>query len=466
MSPTPVAEAVKATFKITTAQDKAMDVLVSSATHVALGGGSRSGKTFLLVRAVIIRALKSPNSRHAIFRFRFNSLKSSVILDTLPKVLSLDPVFEGLPPVSAMMNKTDWYMTLPNGSEIWFGGLDDKDRTEKVLGMEFATIYFNECSQIPWGSIELALTRLAQKTENLQLKAYYDFNPPSKIHWTYLRFVEKKNPETKLPEKDPFDFGFYLINPMDNKENLDPKYLAMLDGLSEKKRQRFLFGRFADASDGQLWTVELLAQNRVLGQVDKPLPDFLRIVVAIDPSGSDGQEDNGADEIGIVVMALGTDGHGYLLEDLTGNYKPEEWGRIAVDAYKRHSADRVVGEANYGGDMVRAVIHAVDPDIPYSKVTATRGKVVRAEPISTLYEMQKIHHVGHFDKLEDELCAMTTSGYVGMGSPNRGDALVWAATELFPQMTRKAEDANFSPPKVKTASRSASRFDPGSRRRW
>ena len=117
-------------FKLTPAQDKAMDKLVSDATHIALGGGSRSGKTFLLVRAVLIRAMKSAGSRHAIFRFRFNACKQSIVLETLPKVMDL--CFPGLR-AKASIDRTDWFMTLPNGSEIWFGGLDDKERVEKGL---------------------------------------------------------------------------------------------------------------------------------------------------------------------------------------------------------------------------------------------------------------------------------------------------------------------------------------------
>ena len=421
-------------FRLTKAQDDAMDCLISLATHCGLGGGSRSGKTFLLVRAIILRALKEPGSRHAIFRFRFNAIKASIVYDTLPKVFEL--CFSGVMQ-HCELNKTDWFLKLPNGSEIWFGGLDDKERTEKVLGQEYATIYFNECSQIPYSSVVLALTRLAQKTETLRTKAYYDFNPPSKRHWTYKRFIEKTNHDTNQPEKRPQNYQFKLINPADNVENLDSEYLDMLESLPEKARNRFLLGKFADDTDGALWTDEMIAKNRRLGRAEEHIPDFLRIVVAIDPSGCSGPEDLRSDEIGIVVTALGTDGHGYLLEDLSGRYGPNEWGKVATDAYHRHSADRIVAERNYGGAMVEAVVRAADSEVPYVEVTATRGKVVRAEPISALYEQGKIHHIGYFMDIEDQLCGMSVSGYTGLRSPDRADALIWGFTDLFPKLTRK-----------------------------
>lgn len=438
-----------------------MQVLISDATHVALGGGSRSGKTFLLVRAVLIRAIRAPGSRHAIFRFRFNAIKASIIYDTLPKVLSL--CFPELGPLSAMLDKTDWYMKLSNGSEVWFGGLDDKERTEKVLGQEFATIYFNEASQIPYGSMLLALTRLAQKTEGLGLKSYTDFNPPSKRHWTYRRFVEKRDPISREPVSKPFDFGFFLINPMDNVENLAPEYIEILNGLPTKERNRFLLGQFADDADGALWTEELLHQQRVLGQ-EGTLPDWIRVIIAVDPSGTSGPEDKRSDEVGIIVVALGTDNLAYVLEDLSGRYSPETWGGIVCEAFTRHNADKVVAEVNFGGDMVRAVIHAVNPDIPYGEVRASRGKIVRAEPVATLYEQQKVYHVGHFPELEDQMLSTLQSGYTGLKSPDRMDTLVWGVSELFPKITAKKVDQYAQPPRVKHAQRGASRFDRRGRR--
>lgn len=441
-------------FSLTTAQKLAREMLVSDATHCCLGGGSRSGKTALLIRMVIARALREPGSRHAVFRFRFNALKSSVLADTLPKIMQL--CYPGLWE-RCELNRTDWFLSMPNGSEIWFGGLDDKDRVEKILGMEFATLYFNECSQIPWNSVVVARTRLAQKTKGLRLKAYYDMNPPSKVHWTYQVFVERRDPITRQPLKLQADYGFFLMNPLDNKENLDPKYLEELDALPEKARNRFLLGKFADVNEGALWTVELLAQQRILDT--RAVPDLLRIVVAVDPSGCSGEEDYRSDEVGIVVCGLGIDGQGYLLEDLSGRYAPADWGRIATDAFKRHQADRVVGEGNYGGAMVEHVIRSADPDVTYASVTATRGKVVRAEPIAALYEQGRVWHVGQYEELEDQLCAMTVAGYAGLRSPDRADAAIWGFSELFPALTESKKKQDWTPPPVRTQQRKASRWD-------
>jgi phage terminase large subunit-like protein len=401
-----------------------------------LFGGSRSGKTFLLTRNVVFRALKAPNSRHAIFRFRYNHLKASVVLDTFPKVMRA-----AYPGVSWDMHQQDGYVSFPGGSQIWFAGLDDKDRTEKILGQEFATLYFNECSQIPLGSVDTALTRLAQKAEQqiegrapapLRLRAYYDCNPPSKTHWTYRKFVEKRDPETRLGLPRPDDYAAFSINPGDNAANLSPEYLRMLESLPARMRARFLEGRFADANPNALFPEEHIDRWRVL---DGAVPQLVRVVVAVDPSGADDEASADNDAIGIVVVGLATDGACYLLEDLTVKAGPATWGRVAAEAFDRHSADCIVAETNYGGAMVRQVIETARPRTPFRPVTASRGKVVRAEPFSSLYEQGKVRHVGMFPELEDELSGFSTTGYTGSRSPNRADALIWGLAALFPAIT-------------------------------
>lgn len=441
-------------FKLTKAQDKATDVLISDAKHIALYGGGRSGKTYLLCWAIINRALKC-KSRHVIFRFTFASCKQSIVLETMPKVMR--DCFPELPSFDVMTNKSDWFTTLPNGSEIWYSGMETGERMDKVLGKEYSTLYFNECSQIPYDSIETARSRLAERNELIN-KCYYDFNPTSKLHWSYVQFIEKRDPLTKNPLVNPERYAHYVLNPRDNLENIDPDYIDEMNNASEKKRNRFLLGLFADSDDGALFTVEVMAQNRRLGQESQPLPEWQRIVIGVDPSGCDGSDESKSDEIGIVVGALGTDGHAYLLEDLSAKLKPEDWAQVVNAAYDRHGADRVAAEKNFGGDMVRAVLQAKNPNLPVTMVNASRGKVVRAEPFTELYSQNRVHHVGYFQDIEDQMCSMMQSGYIGLKSPDRADAWIWVLAELFPKMTKKVDNTHHRPPNVKTSKRSASRL--------
>lgn len=232
-------------FSLTPKQKQAVSLLSSEARHILLFGGSRSGKTYSLVRSVIIRACKA-RSRHVILRLNFNHAKTSIWLDTLPKVLKTS-----FPDLSVHWSRSDYYVTLPNGSEIWIAGLDDEKRIEKILGKEYSTIYFNECSQINYNQVQVALTRLAEKSD-LKKKVYYDANPPTKRHWTYWLFVKGIHPETGV-ELDKDQYASMLMNPQDNLENIDEDYIALLNSLDEKRRKRFLLGEFNDDSDGSAY---------------------------------------------------------------------------------------------------------------------------------------------------------------------------------------------------------------------
>jgi len=426
-------------FSFTAKQQEAMTQLIASdATHQMLFGGSRSGKTFLFVRIVVMRAMKAPKSRHVILRFRFNACMAAIGMDTFPKVM-----LTCFPGIKYTLDKKNWIFTLENGSEVWLGGLDDKERTEKILGQEFATIYLNECSQIPYNSRNIALTRLAQAVMQemagreptpLRVRMYYDCNPPSKAHWTYKLFHDKRDPESGKSLPQPADYAWFQINPEDNLQNLTVGYLDTLRNLSPRLQKRFLKGEFGDATPNALFAQETIDAWR--SENDK-LPDFVRVVVAVDPSGSGDSDNADNDAIGILVAALGTDGNAYVVEDCTVKAGPGTWGRVAASAYERHAADVIVGETNYGGEMVKFTVQTADPRANYKAVTATRGKVVRAEPISALYDKGKVRHVGQFHQLEDELCAFSTFGYTGQASPNRADALIWALTELFPGVVKQ-----------------------------
>lgn len=442
-----VKERIGASCKLTERQLEAEELMRSSAKHCMLFGGSRSGKTFLITRDIVSRAIQC-ESRHAILRFRFNAVIQSIWHDTLPKVFKLC-----FPGCEYKTDKKDYFWKLPNGSEIWFGGLDEKERTEKILGQEYASIFLNECSQIPLGSRDIALTRLAQNTP-LVNRMYYDCNPPSKRHWTHLLFIDKIDPVRHQPIVNPGNYASIQINPGHNRVNLKADYIQELENLDERKRRRFLLGVFADEDETALWSPEMLDNGRLL---DRAPPDMQRIIIAVDPSGCSGPDDLRSDEVGIVVAGLGTDGRGYILEDLSGRFGPDKWKTIVASAYERWKADAVVAETNYGGAMVGEVIRTASTDqgypLAFREVTASRGKVVRAEPIAALFQQGKVSMVGRHQELEFQLCAMTTAGYRGDKSPDRADAMVWALTAIFPAITRESrkEAAGRRAPKVITS---------------
>ncbi len=216
---------------------------------------------------------------------------------------------------------------------------------------------------------------------------------------------------------------------MDNRTNLAPGFV---DGLLERYSgtrlgRQEIDGEIVDEVTGALWTRAVLDANRISPD---NMPQMSRVVVAVDPSGTDGKDDDG-DDIGIVVVGRGVDGRGYVLEDCTCKLSPEGWGRMAVTAYHRWKADRIVAETNFGGAMVKYVIKQIDASVPFKEVSASRGKAVRAEPISALYEQGRAGHVGSHEMLEDEMVLMTPAGFVGEGSPNRVDAMVWGFTEAM-----------------------------------
>ncbi len=406
-------------------QDDAHAAITSRSRYSCLVGGTRSGKTFLIVRAIIVRALKGAHSKHAILRFRANAARASIALDTLPNVVRLC-----FPGVKLTEHRQEGFFELFNGSQIWVGGLDDKQRVEKILGLEYATVFLNEASQIPYSSALIAFTRLAQVVPGLIQRAYVDLNPVGKSHWTNQIFGEGRDPISGKLVSDRADYQRAFLNPRDNAHNLSADFIRSLDALPEKHRRRFYEGLYVDEIDGALWTYEIIESCRCEPE-DIPEDTRAAVVIAIDPSGASGKDDKGSDEIGIIVGARGQDGDGYVLDDRSLRAGPSEWARVAVTAYHEFHADCIVAESNFGGEMVRAVIHAADPNVPVRLVTASRGKAVRAEPVSTRYAKGQVHHVGRFPKLEEQLVAFSTNGYHGSDSPDHADAAVWALTFLL-----------------------------------
>ncbi|MDD4817349.1 MAG: phage terminase large subunit [Victivallaceae bacterium] len=404
-------------FKKTDDQRRALAMLGGPARNVLLYGGSRSGKTFITVYALIYRALHAPASRHAILRFRGNSVRQSVLNDTFHKVVKVC-----FPKLKFKLNRTDMLVELPNRAEIWFGGLDTPERSEKILGREFATIYFNECSEISYDSVLLAQTRLAQRTA-LRNKSFFDCNPSGTGHWTYLLFVRKVDPASRRAVSAPDGYACMRMNPSGNSANLPKGYIEeTLAGLSIRQRRRFLDGEFAAESEGALWT-----RNEIdLHRTDSVTEDLERVVIGVDPAVTAG---SASDLTGIVAVGRGASGHYYVLADRSLSATPLQWAAAVSAACSEFFADCVVGECNQGGDLIEMALRGADAALPFKKVTATRGKFVRAEPVAALYERGIVHHVGNLIKLEEQMCSFVPGRFDG--SPDRMDALVWAFTELL-----------------------------------
>ena len=405
--------------------------VIRDKTRILAYGGSRSGKTFELCRAITVLAIRY-GGRYAIFRRYFNAVRSSVFNDTFPQMLRLC-----FPELEYQVNRSLTELYLPhNGAEIDFVGLDDDARIEKILGREFAAIYFNECSEMSFSSIEIAATRLAQKRfdpktgKQLRNRMFFDCNPPGKSHWSYKMFIEGVHPLSRTKLRNFDDYGVVQINPRDNIDNLPVGYIeATLENASERAKKRFLYGEFSDENENALWKITTMVDPF---RVQSAPNDMERIVVGVDPAVTSAES---SDHTGIVVCGMRYDDrdgreHFYVLEDASLIAQPTQWARRAVDAYERWNADLVVAEVNQGGDMVETTLRNIAPNLPVRKVRATRGKIIRAEPISVLYSQGRVHHVGEvaFDELEGEMSSYT--GSASEDSPDRLDALVWALTEL------------------------------------
>ena len=250
-------------FKKTQKQIEATRIQSSSATHCMLFGGSRSGKTFQNVRSVIVRALLYPRSRHLIARNTLKSVKTAILMDTMPKVIDL--CFPSLASSFALMNKTQVYWQLPNLSQIYFGGIGNPEDAEKILGTEYLTIFFNEVSELSYRSILKVRTRLAQNIKGAALKIYYDCNPPNRGHWAYKEFIEHVNPNDDEPQENPEDFVSLLMNPTDNIINLPADYIKQLNALPEHERNRFLLGLWSDDILGSVFSSALAAIDDHIG---------------------------------------------------------------------------------------------------------------------------------------------------------------------------------------------------------
>jgi len=229
----------------------------------------------------------------------------------------------------------------------------------------------------------------------------------------------RPTPLIKTLIKDPTTV-VHVGTTYDNMVNLAPAFIDQIIKKYEGTRlgRQELLGRVLDDNPSALWKRAMFNERR-------RAPDLKKVVVAIDPAVSSNPE---SDETGIVVAGLGIDNLYYVIADLSLQGTPDEWARIAYYAYREYDADRIVAEVNNGGEMVEAILRGIDPQVPYTAVRASRGKMVRAEPISALYEQHRVYHVKVLEDLENQLCEW--SPVDSKDSPDRLDALVWALTWL------------------------------------
>ena len=211
-----------------------------------------------------------------------------------------------------------------------------------------------------------------------------------------------------------------------NRHNLAPAFLEQILSNYEGTRlgRQEIYGEILDDVPGALWTHARLDELRVV----EP-PELQRLVVAVDPAVTSGEE---SDETGIIVVGRSEDKQAYVLADLSGRYPAHVWARTVADAFRRYRADAVIAEVNQGGDLVKDMLRQTDASLRVKTVHATRGKYQRAEPVAGFYEQGRVHHVGTHPALEDQMCAFTTDmDRARDGSPDRVDALVWGLTELL-----------------------------------
>jgi predicted phage terminase large subunit-like protein len=422
------------TYKPNPGQQRALELFCSGKRFNLVYGGSRSGKTFKILNVIVNRGLAAPGSRHLVVRQEGTAAKRAIVKDTFPKMMAI--CYPGVP--------YEWFeqygffrvQTSGGGFEIWVGGLNDDKALEKILGAEYATVFINEASEVRYNAFTLLRSRLAQSVPmigggQLSQRFYVDLNPTTRQHWTYRLWIDGVDPETQAAV-DPDAYGHVVVNPMDNAANLSAEYLTDLRSLPDRARKRFLEGKYVEDVEDALWRRSMI--KRV-----STLPPLRRIVVAVDPAVTN---EPGSDETGIVAVGADAAGNAYVLDDASGKYSPHEWARMALAVYDGTQADRIVAEVNQGGDMVEHTIRAMRSSVPFRGVRASRGKVTRAEPIAALYERGKVYHAGEFPELEDQMCSMTT-GFNAKAtgwSPDRVDALVWALSDLFPDVAKPRDD--------------------------
>lgn len=365
------------------------------------------GKTRTGAQDIVSFAMKNPNTICAVVAPTLGDLRrtciegQSGILSFLPKDCIVGDSKSG-------WNNQTGEIQLWNGSKIIGFSADTPDR---MRGPQYHRVWCDE----------LAAWRYDDAFDQLQFGLRLGDNPQMVITTTprptklVKSLVERAGDDVVLTSGSTFENEAHLAQSA--LKTFRERYEGTRLGRQE------LYAEVLTDIQGALWTFEMIERAKI--SVDADLPEMEEIVVAVDPAVTANEN---SDETGIVVCSKDDKNHYYVVEDVSGVMTPEQWARRAIDCYYEHQADRIVCEVNQGGDLVTKLIRDLDHTIPVKGVRATRGKLLRAEPVSALYEQERVHHLGTFSKLEDQMTSY--DGKASAKSPDRLDALVWGITEL------------------------------------
>lgn len=360
------------------------------------------GKTLTGAQDIVHYALRFPNVRCAVVAPTFGDLRrvcfegNSGILTQIPQ-----ECFFGKQRAKGY-NRSNAEIVLFNGSIIQGYAASEPDR---MRGPQYHRAWCDE----------LAAWRYIDAWDQLQFGMRLGKHPQTIVTTTprptdLIRSLHGRE-DVEITQGSTFE----------NQDNLAGNALELFKKRYEGTRlgRQELYAEILDDVEGALWTYTQIEECRV-----REVPEMKRIVVGVDPAVTSNKN---SDETGIIVAGIGNDDRFYIIDDLSGKMSADNWGRVVINAYMKYNANLILAEVNNGGDLVERLIRTIDKNVRYKSVSASRGKLVRAEPISALYEQKRVSHVGIFKKLEDQMC-----NFIGDSSksPDRLDALVWSLTEL------------------------------------
>jgi phage terminase large subunit-like protein len=375
--------------------------------YFLITGGRGSGKSWTL--SLFLLNLTYEEGHVILFtRWTLTSAFISIIPEFIDKIDLMNKAEDFEITQSEIINKA-------TGSKILFRGIKTSQgtATANLKSIAGVTTFILDESEELMNEDVFDRIDLSIRAVNKPNRVILVMNPSYKSHWIYNRFV-------KYPREDT---NYIHTTYLDNQNNLSPSFIAQAERTRTENLHRYnhlFLGHWLEDAEGMLWNRQIIERLRMANP-----PQLERIVVSVDPAASANLE---SDETGIVVAGKDSKGNGYVLEDLSGKYSPSQWAAVAVKAFERWNADCIVAEKNMGGDMVESVLRSQNTTARIKLVNATKGKYVRAEPIYSLYEQNKIYHIGQFPILENQM--ITFDPDKGK-SPDRVDAMVWAFTELL-----------------------------------